>query len=84
MRRRRWVAWIRNGAEPKRLLTDEAKREVVMPNVTDAQIREHAHKLWERAGKPEGRSEEFWHQAKSELEADEPGNELQTPQPMPE
>lgn len=55
-----------------------------MPNVTDAQIREHAHKLWEREGKPDGRSDEFWHQAKSELEDDEPGKESQTPQPMPE
>jgi hypothetical protein len=55
-----------------------------VPNVTDAQIREHAHKLWEREGRPEGRSEEFWHQAKNELEADETGNEEQTPQPMPE
>jgi len=55
-----------------------------MPNITDAQIRERAHKLWEKEGKPEGRSDEFWHQAISELEADEPGNELQTPQPMPE
>jgi len=55
-----------------------------MPNVTDAQIREHAHMLWEREGKPEGRSDEFWLQAKSELEADEPGNELPTPTPMPE
>lgn len=55
-----------------------------MPNVTDAQIREHAHNLWEKAGKPEGNSDEFWHQAKSELEADEPGNESQASQPMPE
>jgi hypothetical protein len=55
-----------------------------MPKVTDAQIRKHAHRLWEREGRPEGRSDEFWHQAKSELEADEPGNELQVPQPKTE
>jgi hypothetical protein len=55
-----------------------------MPNVTDTQIREYAHMLWEKEGKPEGRSDEFWQQAKSELEADEPGNELQTHQPLPE
>lgn len=65
-------------------ITENSNPEIAMPNVTDAQIREHAHKLWEREGKPDGRSDEFWHQAKSELEDDEPGKESQTPQPMPE
>ncbi|WP_441252821.1 DUF2934 domain-containing protein [Tardiphaga sp. 71_E8_N1_1] len=46
-------------------------------------MRERAHKLWEDAEKPEGQ-DDFWHQAKAELEADEPGNELDTPKPMPE
>lgn len=56
-------------------------REAVVSKITDEQIREHAHRLWEREGKPDGRADDFWHQAKSELEADEPGDELQTPQP---
>lgn len=55
-----------------------------MSRVTDEQIREYAHRIWEREGKPEGRADEIWHQAKSELEADEPGNELSKPAPMPE
>jgi hypothetical protein len=59
-----------------------------MPTYSEDQIREHAHTLWEKAGRPEGRHEEFWHQAKNELEADEPGNEAvptdENPKPMPE
>lgn len=33
-----------------------------------------------------GRADEFWHQAKAELESDEPGNEPNpdNPKPMPE
>jgi len=27
------------------------------------EIRKRAYTLWERAGRPEGRSEEFWHEA---------------------
>jgi Protein of unknown function (DUF2934) len=52
-----------------------------MPEHSDEQIREYAHRLWEQAGKPEGQSDDFWHQAKSELEADVPGDD--TPAPMP-
>ncbi len=35
---------------------------------TDEQIRARAHQLWERAGNPEGRDEEFWHDAQRELQ----------------
>ena len=31
------------------------------------QQRERAYELWEQAGRPEGRHEEFWHQAGEEL-----------------
>lgn len=34
---------------------------------TDEQIRIRAHQLWEQAGKPDGREQEFWHQAETEL-----------------
>jgi Protein of unknown function (DUF2934) len=40
----------------------------VMPDPTDDQIRTRAHQLWEQAGKPEGREDEFWHQAEKELQ----------------
>ena len=36
---------------------------------TDEQIRIRAHQLWEQAGKPDGREQEFWHQAETELKA---------------
>jgi len=29
----------------------------------EQQIRQRAHRLWEEAGCPEGRDEEFWHAA---------------------
>ena len=40
----------------------------VMPDPTDDQIRTRAHQLWEQAGKPQGREDEFWHQAEKELQ----------------
>ncbi|WP_457489136.1 DUF2934 domain-containing protein [Tardiphaga sp. P5_C10] len=46
-----------------------------MPRYSEEQIREYAHKLWEREGRPEGKADDFWHQAKSELESDAPGDE---------
>jgi hypothetical protein len=57
-----------------------------MSKFSDDQIRQHAHQLWEKHGKPEGKADEFWHRAKAELESDEPGNEpdLDNPKPMPE
>jgi hypothetical protein len=38
-----------------------------MDRPTEEQIRERAHQLWEAAGKPEGRQDEFWQQAEREL-----------------
>ena len=36
-------------------------------NIQDIRIR--AHELWEQAGKPEEKDEEFWQQAERELKA---------------
>jgi hypothetical protein len=36
---------------------------------TEQQIRDYAHKLWEKAGKLEGRDAEFWHAAEVGLNA---------------
>ena len=33
-------------------------------------IREHAYQLWDRSGKPEGRSDEFWFAAHALFERD--------------
>ena len=40
-------------------------------------VRERAYALWERDGRPEGRSDEYWQLARSEVQAEdgEPGNE---------
>lgn len=34
---------------------------------THEEIQARAHRLWEQAGKPEGREQEFWQQAEREL-----------------
>jgi len=44
--------------------------EKLMNKYPDEQIRDYAQQLWEKAGRPEGRSDEFWHQAEIELEAE--------------
>jgi hypothetical protein len=41
-----------------------------MANPTDEQIRLRAHQLWEAAGQPEDREQDFWYQAERELKAD--------------
>jgi hypothetical protein len=50
---------------------------------TKEQIRDYAHLLWEKAGKPDGRSEEFWHAAEVELntESDSPDSPTDETQP---
>lgn len=42
-----------------------------MENPSHEQIKQRAHELWERANKPEGRDEEFYHQAEQELRSEE-------------
>ena len=42
-------------------------------------IRERAHKLWEAAGKPEGKEEHFWLEAERELQEERIRHELKTP-----
>lgn len=37
---------------------------------TEAEIRNFAHQLWEKAGRPEGRDIEFWNAAKANLDAE--------------
>jgi hypothetical protein len=41
-----------------------------MPKYSEEQIRRYAHQLWEKQGKPEGKSDEFWRQAEIELDAE--------------
>jgi Protein of unknown function (DUF2934) len=48
-------------------------------------IRKRAHELWEKAGMPEGRSEEFWFAARAEVESEARRDENQEPRaPLPQ
>ncbi|MEQ8599665.1 MAG: DUF2934 domain-containing protein [Devosia sp.] len=38
-----------------------------MHSVDQDKIRDRAFQLWDKAGQPEGREEEFWYQAEREL-----------------
>ena len=38
---------------------------------SEEQIKNYAHQLWEKAGKPQGRDTEFWHAAEAELNAED-------------
>jgi hypothetical protein len=51
-----------------------------MPKPIEEHIRIRAHELWERAGSPEGREDEFWHRAEKELQETD---ELRDPEPPP-
>jgi hypothetical protein len=47
---------------------------------TREQIIHRAYELWEQAGKPDGRDQEFYHQAEKELQgADEESPSQRTP-----
>jgi hypothetical protein len=50
-----------------------------MTEPTDEEIRIRAHQLWEQAGKPEGREEEFWHAAEQELRNADKSSPFRTP-----
>lgn len=55
------------------------QEEVQLSEPTEQDIRERAHRLWEQAGKPEGREEEFWRAAEQELRNEDKSNTLRTP-----
>jgi hypothetical protein len=50
-----------------------------MTEPTNDEIRIRAHQLWEEAGKPEGREEEFWHLAEQELRNADKSSPVRTP-----
>ncbi len=45
-------------------------------SLAEEHIRTRAHELWERAGSPEGREDEFWHRAEKELQETEELREI--------
>ena len=42
-----------------------------MLHIEDDMIRDRAYQLWDQAGQPEGREQEFWYQAERELAEEE-------------
>jgi hypothetical protein len=55
------------------------RRRTVMENPDRAQIILRAYKLWERAGSPEGRAEEFYYLAEQQLRDEEQSDPTRTP-----
>jgi Protein of unknown function (DUF2934) len=53
-----------------------------MENPTQIQIVRRAYELWEQAGKPDGRDEEFYHLAEQELRDADKSSLLRTPDNM--
>jgi hypothetical protein len=41
--------------------------ESTMPHVEEDKVRDRAYQLWDEAGQPEDREQEFWYQAEREL-----------------
>jgi hypothetical protein len=60
--------------------TDPTLRKHAMAVPTEEQIRVRARELWEKAGRPEGRDDVFWHQAERELQQE---NLTQPPNNLP-
>ena len=54
-------------------------RRNVMPEPSKQEIDARAYQLWEKAGRPEGREEEFWHLAQQELRNEDKSSPTRTP-----
>jgi len=50
----------------------------------DERIRDRAYALWELEGRPEGRAAEHWRQARSDVEAEDAGSGLESPDTLPD
>ena len=54
-------------------------RRNVMPEPSKQEIDARAYQLWEKAGRPEGREDEFWHLAQQELRDEDKSSPTRTP-----
>jgi hypothetical protein len=50
-----------------------------MSDRDDLGIQERAHQLWEKAGRPEGRGEDFWLEAERQIKEERLRREVKTP-----
>jgi RNA polymerase-interacting CarD/CdnL/TRCF family regulator len=65
----RAIEWRCKSAYSRRADTSEAKvKEVEMQRPAEMDIVRRAYEFWEQAGKPDGRDQEFYHQAERELQ----------------
>jgi hypothetical protein len=79
---RTFARWLSDRETAQRILTltDELEqRASAMENPSEEDIRKRAHELWEQAGRPKNRDEEFWHQAEQELRNADKSSPLRTP-----
>ena len=53
----------------------------MQPPVTEEQVRTVAYRLWEEAGCPEGKADEFWDRARQELGMNETSDDAETIEP---
>jgi Protein of unknown function (DUF2934) len=50
-----------------------------MADPSEDEIRLRAHELWERAGRPGGKEDQFWLEAERQLKEERISHELRTP-----
>ena len=50
-----------------------------MAKPTEQEISARAYRLWEAAGMPKGKDDEFWHAAEQELLNEDKSDPMQTP-----
>ena len=79
---RRASLQVRACARPCFLLNEQDGAQTgatTMTQPTEKEIMARAYEIWERNGRPEGREEEFWHQAEQELRNEDKSSPLRTP-----
>jgi Protein of unknown function (DUF2934) len=77
-----FARWLSDRETAQRILTltnELEQRASAMEKPSEEDIRKRAHELWEHAGKPENRDEEFWHLAEQELRNADKSSPLRTP-----
>jgi len=50
-----------------------------MDEALEQRIRDRAYQLWEKAGRPDEQTEDFWHEAEQQIEQDDAASVM--PQP---
>jgi DUF2934 family protein len=72
------TAWLRL-AEVWTELARSANRNGIAPGNAEEEIKKRAYEIWERDGRPKGKEDEFWQQAKQELRNENKSSPIRTP-----